>query len=317
MEQVCSAKTLKGKTILLFGGSGFIGSHLSQLLLDLGCKVISADLVPSRLSGIEFIECDIRGMISQVDIKPDIVINAAAIHREPGHAPNEYYETNVLGSKNVAEWCKSREVETVMFISSISVYGASEDIKDEDSYPNPTSNYGLSKLLGEAFYRESITQSSNIYIIRPSAIFGNGENGHFTKMAKAMRRSIFFTSKQDNPVKACGYVKDLANAIVFILEGDKKNRIFNFSFEHNPTLTSITNEFEYHGDFTKVRQLPGFIFNGTRTLLKYLHHNSYLRLNKLSTSTNVMPKNLKEAGFYWEYDLSSAIKDWKRESNFQ
>ena len=132
-----------------------------------------------------------------------------------------------------------------------------------------------------------------------------------------MRRSIFFTSKQDNPVKACGYVKDLANAIVFILESDKKNRIYNFSLEHNPRLTSITNAFEYHGDFTKVRQLPGFIFNGTRTLLKYLHHNSYLRLNKLSTSTNVMPKNLKEAGFYWEYDLSSAIKDWKRESNFQ
>ena len=84
--------------------------------------------------------------------KPDLIFNLAAVHREPGHLPHEYFETNLYGAENVCFWASSVECQRMVFTSSIAPYGPSEELKDEESLPVPDSPYGSSKLAAEKMH---------------------------------------------------------------------------------------------------------------------------------------------------------------------
>ena len=81
--------------------------------------------------------------------KVDLIFNLAAVHREPGHEPFEYYDTNLAGAENVCSWATTVNCSRLVFTSSISPYGPSENLKDEDSQPAPDTPYGSSKLAAE------------------------------------------------------------------------------------------------------------------------------------------------------------------------
>src|ERR1700742_2344616 len=84
-----SAKT--SKIAVIFGGHGFIGSHLARELVSSGSysKVISADIAASPRfvsPGVEYLYCDVRDSIN-VDLVPGVteIYNLAAVHVTPGH----------------------------------------------------------------------------------------------------------------------------------------------------------------------------------------------------------------------------------------
>ena len=65
-----------------------------------------------------------------LDIKDvDLIIDLAAIHKEPGHNEIEYFQTNVNGSKNICEFAKNVNCKNIIFTSSISVYGPGDHEK--------------------------------------------------------------------------------------------------------------------------------------------------------------------------------------------
>ena len=112
------------KTVVLFGGTGFIGTHLTQHLLkhNLAETIYLVDLngprdfpytqlLHSGLSSgkVLFVAHDVRKPVP-LDLLPDkadVVFNLAAVHREPGHSPQEYFETNLLGAENVCAWAST------------------------------------------------------------------------------------------------------------------------------------------------------------------------------------------------------------------
>ncbi|MGC1511290.1 MAG: NAD(P)-dependent oxidoreductase, partial [Acidimicrobiales bacterium] len=140
---------------VLFGGSGFIGTHLARrLATDRGMKVTIVDLHPpaTTLEGVTYVHGDVRlpidpaldpalGPAADPALDPmadpavrepiDLVVNLAAIHRVPGHDDHEYHDTNENGAANVTAFCEAHGVETVVFTSSISVYGPSESALSE------------------------------------------------------------------------------------------------------------------------------------------------------------------------------------------
>ena len=138
---------------VIFGGSGFIGSHLAELMVSRGYMVHIADILPCSDSRYGYSFCDVRRPIT-LDFTnvPDLVVNLAAIHRTPGHATQEYYETNVSGATHVSDWCKSIGISKVIFTSSIAVYGPDRQIKEEDSVLNPITDYGRSKVMAENIF---------------------------------------------------------------------------------------------------------------------------------------------------------------------
>ena len=90
------------KNIIIFGGSGYIGSSLCQYFLKTQkkTKIFLLDIKKSKIKNksqnIKYIKCDVRKKINlKFNKKIDLIINLAAIHREPGHLSEEYFDTNV------------------------------------------------------------------------------------------------------------------------------------------------------------------------------------------------------------------------------
>ena len=305
--------------VVIFGGSGFIGSHLAALLVDSGYTVHSADIIPCADSRYTYEFCDVRKPISlEITELPSLVVNLAAIHRTPGHEPQEYYETNVSGAVHISNWCKSRNISKMIFTSSIAVYGPGQQVKEENSALNPVNDYGRSKVIAEdillAWQKDEI-QKRTLVICRPAVIFGTNEKGNFTRLAKALKNKYFFYPGGPTTVKACGYVKDLTRSLMYVLEAsNNKSTIYNFCFPREYTIGQICEIFHEVSDFSKPHSIPiakvGQVFRHFPAPFSTLGG----RMLKLVHDTRVVPKNLLEMNFDWEFDLKMAIEDWERSS---
>ena len=150
---------------IITGGTGFIGTHLTNLLNEVHpeAKVWNLDIVtpgtpnpvvknykPAVMDGKKlrstYIECDIRKPIGELPFTPtaeDVIFNFAAVHRTPGHEDIEYFETNIRGAENVCAFAEKYGIKNMVFTSSIAPYGASEQLKTEDTLPTPNTPYGI------------------------------------------------------------------------------------------------------------------------------------------------------------------------------
>jgi len=143
------------KTILVTGGSGFIGSVTCKLLVDSGYNVINIDRVKRQQEGVTQYPFDIdnhqlKGVIELT--KPDAVIHLAADHSVPLSIqdPASTYANNVANSISLLNHSINAGVKHFIFSSSSSVYGDSETILNAESdIPNPKTPYGRSKLIIE------------------------------------------------------------------------------------------------------------------------------------------------------------------------
>ena len=135
---------------IITGGTGFIGTHLTNLIKELNpeAQVYNLDIVkpgtpnpvvkdykPALREGetlqSTYIECDIRKPIEDLPFTPtqdDIIFNFAAVHRTPGHEDIEYFETNIRGAENVCAFAEKWGIRRIVFTSSIAPYGAAEQL---------------------------------------------------------------------------------------------------------------------------------------------------------------------------------------------
>src|SRR5271169_6472033 len=107
----CPCKFMNSTVI--FGGAGYIGTNWARRLMGGGkfARIVLADIQPpaaSLPSVVEFYQCDVRKPIRPQlkDLRPDWVFNFAAVHREPGHEPTEYFDTNLAGARNVSDFAE-------------------------------------------------------------------------------------------------------------------------------------------------------------------------------------------------------------------
>ena len=150
------------RKILVTGGAGFIGSHLTDGLLKAGLKVIVIDnLSTGQKENInpqaKFYKVDICSTeINQIfkKEKPDIVFHLAALPRVPLSLrdPVNTSKVNILGTINVFKASFDANVKRVVYASSSSVYGNQKQMPlKENMSPHPISPYALQKLVGEMF----------------------------------------------------------------------------------------------------------------------------------------------------------------------
>ena len=317
------------KTALVLGGAGFVGSHLLSHLASSGkyTKLVSGDIRSPRfvVPGVEYVEVDARMPIPD-DICPGIteIFNLAAVHTTPGHEDWEYYWTNVLGATHVLDFARRSGVSNVIFTSSISVYGDSEEMKDEDSPLVPTSAYGGSKLCAEKIHRlwqAEFPESRRLVVVRPGVIYGYMERGNFTRLAGLLQKNRFIFPGRTDTIKACGYVTDLARSMTFMLDRPDKVTTYNFCHAEHYTTAQICEAFSQVAGYEQPKLtvpltlmlIGGRIFEimakmGLRTSI------NRARVLKLVRSNNIVPKRLSEAGFTYSYDLNAALADWQKTS---
>ena len=328
---------------VVFGGAGFVGSFFSRFLIDRlnfsKIYILDKELLSQKKcvfrkeilgssSCIEEIACDVRNHIDIVLNEPvSLIANFAAIHREPGHENYEYYGTNILGAENVCKWAETVGCNKIIFTSSISPYGPSEESRDEKSLTVPTTAYGGSKLVAEKIHQ--IWQAKDdlnrrLVIVRPGVVFGPGEGGNVSRLIKSVLHKYFFYMGNQNTRKAGVYVKELCNAMLWVLDNQdmhgERVSLFNMSMNPGPSIQ------EYVEAVCTVagvkRYVPGvpypallfiaYLLEVLAKPFKIKHPFSPVRIRKLVRSNNILPNYLVEHSYPFTYSLESAFEDWKK-----
>ncbi len=270
-----------------------------------------------------YISADVRDL-SQFDIAGPIstIYNLAAVHTTPGHPTHEYYDTNVAGASQVVTFARRKHVGTIVFTSSISVYGPGEETKSESSVPAPESAYGWSKWLAEGIHRDWLSESDDrkLVICRPAVIFGPGEGGNFTRLASLLKKGFFVYPGRKDTVKACFYVEDLVDALHRAKDLDRPYVLFNGCYPDRYTLEQIVEAFRTrHFPAVRTFEIPLWVM---LTAAKVLRPISKLglgihpdRVMKLVRSTDVVPDWLKAEGQATPGRLPSALERWSAGSD--
>lgn len=182
---------IDGKTVLVTGADGFIGSHLVEGLVAAGAKVRALayynsfnswgwldSLSADTLSQIEVITGDIRdrGTVAKLMPEIEVVFHLAALIGIPYsyQSPESYIGTNITGTLNVLEEAKIHQPERVLVTSTSEVYGTAQYVPIDEKHPfQGQSPYSATKIgadrLAESYYRSFETP---VTIVRPFNTFG-------------------------------------------------------------------------------------------------------------------------------------------------
>lgn len=315
---------------IIFGGSGFIGTHLIHLLkktktqANIYCLDIvmpgEEGVVPGiveKNDGVVYERVDVRKKIEwDVETTPeDVVFNLAAVHRTPGHEDIEYFETNIRGAENVTEWCEKHNIKKMLFTSSIAPYGAAEELKTEATLPTPNTPYGISKLVAEKIHEKwSAANGAQLVIVRPGIVYGKGEHGNMTRLYAGINKHYFFYTRKDT-IKACIYVKELVHFFMWALENEK-NGVWNCTFEPAYNIEQICEAMKKATGMEKnwIPSVNGKLLMGVAAVVGPIGGKVVgihpARVKKLMISTNINGQKLKDSGYKFHWSLEESFRDW-------
>ena len=229
--------------ILVTGADGFIGSHLTEALLEAGYNVKAfvyynsfnnwgwLDTLPKeKLSQIEIFTGDIRDPngVRTAMKDMDMVFHLAALIAIPFsyHSPDSYVDTNIKGTLNVLQAARDLETSRVLVTSTSEVYGTAQYVPIDEHHPfQGQSPYSATKIgadrLAESFYRSF---EMPISIVRPFNTYGPRQS------ARAVIPTIIsqlLAGKEEiklgslTPTRDFNFVKDTANGFIEIAKSDK------------------------------------------------------------------------------------------------
>lgn len=249
-EQPYNWDKLSNKTIMISGGTGFIGSFITAVLRyrnekhHQGIKVISL----SRRGGIsddtvEHVSCDITDVI-RYDERVDYILHLASnTHPEQYEKdPVGTITTNVLGCHNLLQYAVKNETGRFLLASSVEIYGQGKEMPVTETYcgyidcNNARSGYNEAKRTCEALCQSYKKQYGvDVVIARLSRVFGPDPKKDTKALAQFMRNAV---SGEDIVLKSKGlqrysycYVADAASAILFLLMEGESGEAYNVSDE--------------------------------------------------------------------------------------
>lgn len=231
------------KKVLVTGADGFIGSHLTELLLEkrLDVKAFTLynsfntwgwlDTLPKeKLKQIEVFSGDIRDPNGVYEAMKDVdaVFHLAALIAIPFsyHSPDSYVDTNIKGTLNVLQAARKLETERVLITSTSEVYGTAQYVPIDEKHPyQGQSPYSATKIgadrLAESFYRSF---ELPVTIVRPFNTFGPRQSARAvipTIITQLLAGKTEIELGSLTPTRDFNYVKDTANGFYEIYSSEK------------------------------------------------------------------------------------------------
>lgn len=245
---------LKGKTVLVTGAAGFIGSFLSERLLSdfEDIRVIGFDSVndyydirlkESRLEKLQkhrnfiFIKANLadKDKVSEVfrEYSPQIVVNLAAQAgvRYSITNPDAYIESNIIGFYNILEACRhsyddgATPVEHLVYASSSSVYGSNKKVpySTDDKVDNPVSLYAATKksdeLMAHAYSKLYNIPSTGLRFFTVYGPAGRPDMAYFGFANKLLRGETIRIFNYGNCKRDFTYIDDIVEGVVRVMQG--------------------------------------------------------------------------------------------------
>jgi nucleoside-diphosphate-sugar epimerase len=316
--------------MLVTGDSGFIGRHLIRRLIRRGISLRGIDIHPKPESSPNYphVAGNIRDRdaVMQAMSGVQCVIHLAAEHRDFGISREKYFEVNEAGTKQLLSCASELAIKRFVFYSSVAVYGTG-GAADEDSVPEPSNDYGASKLAGElavkAWAGEDPTRKA--VIIRPTVVFGPFSRANIRKLIAYVcdRRFIWVGSGQQ--VKSIAYVENLVAATEFLLDNMRSGvEVFNYSDEPQMTTRQLVSLIAQKAGVAEPRlEIPlgvalrvAKVFDIIGALTKTDLPVTTARLRKFTTSTLYRAEAIRRRGFIPPYTLAEGLEQtikWYRD----
>jgi len=235
--------------ILVTGNLGYVGSHLTQLLVSAGHEVIGCDLslFPNAVCGeltqptIQWLK-DFREITAEDLFGVDAVAHLAGISNDPMGELNPGLTQNINGegSIHLARNAKIAGVKIFAFASSCSIYGnAGDQPRTEQDETNPLSEYAVSKLFAETGLSQLITSNFHVYLLRNATAYGASSvlrtDLVVNDLSAGMCASGIAEIRSDgSPWRPLIHCRDMARAFQLFMENDPalvSGKPINIGFE--------------------------------------------------------------------------------------
>lgn len=215
--------------ICVVGGSGFIGTRLCRKFDKQ--NFIIADIRESKEFGS--LVSDVRKVedLLSVIVDGDTIINLAAEHRDDVFPRSLYDEVNVDGARNICAAARARNVNKIVFTSSVAVYGFAPKNTDEMGTINPFNDYGRTKFEAEQIYREWQAESPDtrtLVIVRPTVVFGEQNRGNVYNLLRQIASGFFVMIGSGQNVKSMAYVENVAAFLQYSLSFPSGVHVYNY-----------------------------------------------------------------------------------------
>ncbi len=309
-------KKLKGKTVLITGATGFIGSYLVLYLAKFNCKVIAlttnknkAQKLFKNLSYVSILQQDIQApLIYNGEVS--YIIHAASITDSKTFItePIKTIDVNLFGTKNLLEFAYDKKVDNFLYISSIEVYGIKSfgaDVITEENYGymdilTARSSYAQSKKMCETMCIAYASEKNMpVNIARISQVFGGviqeNDNRMFAQFIKAAvyKNDIVLHTKGETVRTYC-YLPDAVCGLTTILLHGESGHAYNVC---NDDMTlSVKNLAEY---------LANLFSLNVKFEISENQNAGYLPTLIMPTTS----KKLQNLGWRPSYTLETAIKE--------
>ncbi len=249
---------ISDEKILITGGAGFIGSNMANLLSGSNSVTVLDDFSGGTLKNLversdkndlKIMRGDIRNrdFFQKLDDDYDLVVHLAA--NSDVRAGSEDTETdmqiNVIGTHNVLEFMRKKDIKQILFSSSSTVYGEADIIPTPENYgPElPISLYGASKLANEGY----LWSYYHYYGIRPlifrfaNVVGRNSTHGVIHDFVLKLQKNhqeleILGDGSQE---KSYIHVDDCINAMLHVYENSEKGDIINLGNDQRTSVTTI------------------------------------------------------------------------------
>jgi nucleoside-diphosphate-sugar epimerase len=192
--------------------------------------------------------CDVRSLDQlRSSLNSDsVIVNLAAEHRDDVKPTSLYYDVNVEGAKNICTVACEKNIQTIIFTSTVAVYGFAPIGTDEFGAILPFNEYGRSKYEAERIFKEWQAEEPSmrsLVIIRPTVVFGEQNRGNVYNLLRQIASGRFVMVGNGENRKSMAYVENIAAFIEFSMNLGPGVHTYNYidkpDYSMNILVTSV------------------------------------------------------------------------------
>ncbi len=214
--------------ILVTGGTGFLGKTLARRLLkeEYQVTIIGRNKqIGNQLEaeGMTFIQANLSDQAAMIQAcrEQDYVFHCGALS-SPWGKYQDFYETNVIGTKNIIAGCQKYNIRRLIHVSTPSIYATNSDrvdIKEDDLLPDTFINhYAQSKYLAEQEIDKAYNNGLPVITIRPRAIFGPGDRAIIPRLIEANEKIGVPIIREGKAIIDFTYIDNVVDALILCMD---------------------------------------------------------------------------------------------------
>ena len=233
------------KSICIIGGSGFVGTRLINRLLERGheFQIGNLDKVMSQAYPDITKLADVRS-VDQLAVVPQgsVLVNLAAEHRDDVRPLSLYDDVNVGGARNLCTIAREKNIRTIVFTSTVAVYGFAPIGTDESGKIAPFNDYGRTKYEAEQVFKAwqaEAPKDRTLVIIRPTVVFGEQNRGNVYNLLRQIASGRFVMVGSGQNRKSMAYVGNVAAFIEYSLSFKPGVHVYNFIDKPDFTMNQL------------------------------------------------------------------------------